>query len=211
MYKVIDDFFCDLTDKSGKPLNQKLYFDKGDLIDYYRIASSQIPLDVPSQALLSIICDGQTYITRDFDIENSVKKLDLEEIDNLAKRYHEEKQKVIDSMETPEPTELQKEQIRKIVGQKTKAEIILEYLNNVDLNIVNPQVEQWIKQQREKYEDRFETIQFCNASDMDIINAALLDYANTFRSKGEINKADKVGQVRKNYLDMMKEPVKENE
>ena len=141
MYKVIDDFFCDLTDKSGKSLNQKLHFDKGDLIDYHRLASSSIHFQViPSQVLLSIICDGQTYITRDFDIEEYVEKLDTEEtknekirkeVDNLAKRYHEEEQKAIDSMETPEPTELQEEQMRKIVGQKTKAEVILEYLNNV--------------------------------------------------------------------------------
>lgn len=133
-----------------------------------------------------IVCDN-------FRIEGYVVR------DKLVKQMAEEVKRCEDSFEITEPTEIQKEQIRKIMGQETETEIILDYLNNIDLSVVGPHVEQWIEQQKTKYRSRLDDIQFCNASDKEIIIKALNEYYSRFYKDNNPYKANKVLRVQKNY------------
>ena len=178
-------------------------FPLGTKLEWQRIEDSD------NNDYILINSDNHEYTIKcgNFKIEKYLVRNNklAEQMNNLAKLTAEEVKRCEDSFEITEPTELQKEQARKIMGRKTQTEIILDYLNNIDLNVVTPQVEQWIEQQKTKYSSRLDDIQFCNASDKDIIIAALTEYHSYFYRSNQVDRASKVLRVKENYLSSFEE------
>lgn len=171
-------------------------FPIGAKLEWQRIEDDNY-IQIMSDNYADVIKCGNFKIEQCLVRDKMVKQM-AEEASQEVKRFE-------DSFEITEPTELQKEQARKIMGRETQTEIIINYLNSIDLNVVNPQVEQWIEQQKTKYSSRLDTINFCNTSDKDIISEALISFSNNYRAEGKHTEANKVDTVRKNYLDSFKE------
>ena len=181
--------------------NTRKTFPYGTKLEWQRVESQkefyiQIMSDNYADSISCGNFDIEKYLVRD--------KL-IKQMDKLAEETAEEVKRCEDSFEITEPTELQKEQARKIMGQETRTEVIINYLKCSIEKCSDKHVLDWLNEELKGKQHWLDTINFCNTSDKEIISEALIAFSNKYRAEGKLTEANKIDTVMKNYLDSFAE------
>ena len=185
--------------------NQTYHIDKGVFLSY-EIYTRDDMIGMNNSLAIHLSTKSGNIIIRGPFIFMSDYVREITQEDIKKAKYHcdnilnEEIKKCEDSLEITEPTELQKEQTRKILGWETQTEAIINYLKRSIEKCSDKHILNWLNEELDRKERWLDTINFCNTSDKDIISQALINFSNKCRTEGKHTEANKIDTVRENYL-----------